>query len=116
MAVREIRCAKLPFDVSQTAVYVSDEHCRLLSDVRPSETVECVGSCLSTHWIYSTWSEVWTVLDSLCAGICALIVLSYTHNFLSFESGKHLIDNMIEFGVWSELFLIGIDGGYSPLG
>ena len=59
VAVRDVRCAKVPFDVSQTADYVDDEHCHHLANVRPSETVECTGSCIATHWIYSTWSEVW---------------------------------------------------------
>ena len=58
LAVRDIRCAKLPFDVSQPTAYESDEHCSHLANVRPSDTVECVGSCIATHWIYSTWSEV----------------------------------------------------------
>ena len=58
LAVRDVRCAKLPFDVSQTPVYVSDDHCHYVANERPSDTVECMGSCIATHWIYSTWSEV----------------------------------------------------------
>jgi len=58
VAVRDVRCAKVPFDVSQTAAYIDDQHCRHLANVRPSDTVDCTGSCIETHWIYSTWSEV----------------------------------------------------------
>jgi len=67
VAVRDIHCAKVPFDVSETAVYVSDEHCHHLENVRPTETVDCSGSCVATHWIYSSWSEV-SALIACCAG------------------------------------------------
>ena len=71
LAVRDIRCAKLPFDVSQPAVYVSNEHCRHLANERPPETAECVGSCIATHWIYSTWSEVWQ-WQSIDVHVCSV--------------------------------------------
>jgi len=69
LAVRDVRCTKLSNDGKRSATYVSDEHCRHLDSGRPDTTVECIGSCKATRWLYSAWSEVG------CSGKCLTVFM-----------------------------------------